>query len=162
MKTDPTRTLLTITALVLVLSLSGFSALAQDRPPDHLRFVRDQVGADKKTLVKEAMDLTESEAKAFWPVYEKYQKDLDKPTNRTMNLIKEYAEKYQSMTNDVARQLTDEFLAIEAERQKLRETYLPQFRKVLPDIKVGRYYQLENQVSTLMNFELAANIPLMK
>ena len=161
MKTERRRSLV-ITALALVLSLSGLTALAQDRAPGNLQLVRDQIKADKKALVAEAMDLTESEAKAFWPVYEEYQKELIKPTNRAVKMIKDYAENYQSMTNDVAKQLTDEFLAIQAEQQELREAYLPQFRKALPDIKVGRYYQLEHQISALVNYELAANMPLMK
>jgi hypothetical protein len=161
MKTERRRTIIAL-ALALVLSLLGSTALAQDRPSGHLRFIPDQVGADKKALVKEIMDLTESEAKAFWPVYENYQKELIKPTNRAVKMLKDYAENHQSMTNHVARQMTDEFLAMQAEQQKLREAFLPEFRKVLPDIKVGRYYQLENQVSALVNFELVANIPLMK
>ena len=62
----------------------------------------------------------------------------------------------------VAKKLTDEFLAIQAEQQKLRLSYLPQFRKALPDKKVARYYQIENKISAAVGYELATEIPLMK
>jgi uncharacterized protein YnzC (UPF0291/DUF896 family) len=108
------------------------------------------------------MELTDSEAKAFWPVYENYQKELSKLGTRTLNMITEYAKNYQSMNNQTAKKLTDEFLAIQGEQQKLRTSYLPQFRKVLTDVKVARFYQVENKINAAVNYELAANIPLMK
>lgn len=161
MKTERKGTLI-ITALALVMFLSGLPALAQDKPADNMQIVRDKVLTDKKLFVAEAMDLTESEAKAFWPIYDNYQRDLFKLNDRAMMMIRNYAKNYHSMTNEMAKKLTDEFLAIQTEQQNLRVSYLPQFRKVLSDIKVARYYQLENKVGAVVNYELAANIPLMK
>ena len=148
--------------LALVLSLSGLAALAQDKPSDNMQIVRDKLKADKKLFVAENMGLTDAEAKAFWPVYDSYQKDLTKINDRTIAIIKTYASNYQSMTNEAAKKLTDEFLAIQAEHQKLRVSYLPQFRKVLSDIKVARYYQIENKVGAVVSYELATSIPLVK
>jgi hypothetical protein len=161
MKAKGGKVLITI-ALALVASLSGLPALAQDKPADNMQIVRDKIKADKKLFVAEAMKLTESEAKGFWPVYDSYQKDLAKIHDRALAMIKEYAKNYQSMTNEKAKQLTDEFIAIQAEHQKLRVSYLPQFRKVLPEIKVARYYQVENKVSAVVDYELATNIPFVK
>jgi hypothetical protein len=45
---------------------------------------------------------------------------------------------------------------------KLRKTYLPKFRQALPEKKAARYYQIENKINAALNYELAANIPLMK
>ncbi len=151
-----------MTVLALVLSLSGLPALAQDKPADNMQIVRDKVKADRKLFVAEGMGLTESEAKAFWPVYDSYQNEMIKINGRTVTMIRDYAKNYQTMTNDVAKKLTDEFLAIQAEQQKLRLSYLPQFRKALPDKKVARYYQIENKISAAVGYELATEIPLMK
>ena len=149
-------------ALALVLSLSGLPALAQDKPSDNMQIVRDKLKADKKLFVAENMGLTDAEAKAFWPVYDSYQKDLIKINDRTIALIKNYASNYQSMTNEAAKKMTDEYLAIQAEHQKLRVSYLPQFRKVVSEIKVARYYQIENKVGAVVSYELATSIPLVK
>jgi hypothetical protein len=32
----------------------------------------------------------------------------------------------------------------------------------LPEVKVVRYYQIENKINAVLMYELAANIPLMK
>jgi hypothetical protein len=66
------------------------------------------------------------------------------------------------MSDQVAKRLVDEYLTIEAARQKLRQTYLPRFRKVLREKQVARYYQLENKVQAAVSYELAAEIPLVK
>ena len=162
MKRESRRVLLAVAVLALVLSVSGLPALAQDKPADNMQIVREKIRADKKLFVAEAMDLTESEAKGFWQVYDNYQKDLMKLNDRTIRMIKDYHDNYQLMTNELARMLTDEFIAIKAEQQKLLVSYLPQFRTVLPDIKVARYYQIENKISAVVNYDLATNIPLVK
>jgi hypothetical protein len=136
--------------------------LAQDKPADNNQLVLEKVKADKKLLVAENMQLTESEAKAFWPVYESYQRELGKINDRLLKLIDNYAASYQTMTDAAANKLVDEAVAIEADRTKLAQSYLPKFKKALPPTKVARYYQIENKVRAVVNYELAAGIPLVK
>jgi hypothetical protein len=57
-------------------SLFSLPALGQDKPADNMQILREKIKADKKLLVASNMELTESEAKNFWPIYEDYQKDL--------------------------------------------------------------------------------------
>jgi hypothetical protein len=144
------------------LVLFTVSAWAQDKPADTMQLVRDKIQADKKLFIADNKQLTEAEAKAFWPVYASYQKELSTLNDRMIKLINEYAHNYQTISDQVAKRLVDEYLTIEAARQKLRQTYLPRFRKVLREKQVVRYYQLENKVQAAVNYELAAEIPLVK
>lgn len=148
--------------LVLTLLVFVCTALAQDKSADNMQILLEKVKADKKLLVAENMQFTEAEAKAFWPVYEKYQSELFLIRARTLKLIKDYAAAYEEMTNSTATKLLDESMTIEELRLKLAKTYLPQFRKVLSDAKVVRYYQIENKINAALYYELAANIPLVK
>jgi len=149
--------------MVLVMVMGCvFSAVAKDESTDNMQILRDKIKADKKFLVAENMQLTESEAKNFWPIYEQYQDELFLLRARTAKLITNYRDAYGKMTNDTAKKLLDEFMAIEALGLKLRQTYLPKFRKVLPEVKVVRYYQIENKIQAVLVYELAGKIPLMK
>ena len=150
---------LAILGMVMAMVVPGIS---QEKPADNMQVVLEKIRADKKLLVAENMQLTEAEAKAFWPVYNQYQDELFLLRTRTAKLIKDYAEAYDKMTNDTAKKLLDELVSIEALGPKLRQTYLPKFRKVLPETKVVRYYQIENKINAALMYELAANIPLMK
>jgi len=154
-----------VTVAVLIAGLMGSGVLltfAQDTSVDNMQIVREKVQADKKLLVAANMELTESEAKAFWPVYEKYQDELFLLRARTVKLISDYADSYEKMSNEKAKKLLEELIVIEALGPKLRQAYLPKFRKVLPEIKVVRYYQIENKINAALNYEIAANIPLIK
>ena len=148
--------------LVGLVMVCVFTVAAQDKPADDMQIVREKVGADKKLLVAENMQLTEAEAKAFWPVYDQYQDELFLLRSRTVKLINDFAGAYEKMSNDTAKKLMDEYMTIESLGPKLRQTYLPKFRKVLPEAKVVRYYQIENKINAVLIYELAKNIPLAK
>jgi len=146
---------------VLALFISGI-ALAQqgDAPADNMQILRDKIQADKKLLVADNMKLTDKEAKAFWPVYDSYQKDLIKLNDRTLKNIGDYAANADKMTDAIAKKVVNDYLTIESDRQKLRQSYLPKFAKVLPYKKVMRYYQLENKIFAVVYYEAAKQIPL--
>jgi len=146
----------------LMVALMCPFAIAKEKSTGDMQILIEKIKADKKLLVAENMQFSEAEAKKFWPVYDQYQNELFILRMRSLKLIENYAGKSESMTNDIAKKLLDEYLTIERLRQKVREAYLPKFRKVLPEIKVARYYQIENKISAVVNFELAKQIPLVK
>ena len=150
--------------IVLVAMLTVFivSPMAQEKPADNMQLVREKIKTDKKLFIAQNMNLTESEAKVFWPVYENYQKNLAKLVDKTVKLVENYAANYQTMTEEAANELINGYLAIEGERVALMKSFLPKFRKVLPEKKVARYYQLENKIDAVVNYGLARQIPLVK
>jgi hypothetical protein len=147
---------------LLILLGFVFSAAAQNKQADNMQMLLEQIHADKKLIVAQNMELTDAESKSFWPVYNQYQDELFLLRVRTARLIKDYAAANEKMTNETAKKLLDEYMTIEALRLKLRQVYLPKFRKVLPETKVVRYYQIENKIQAALMYELAENIPLVK
>jgi hypothetical protein len=152
----------TILTIGLLLSLFSLPALAQDKPADNMQILREKIKADKKLLVAANMELTESEAKNFWPIYEDYQKDLQKINERLGSLLQSYAADYKNktMTDEKAKKLTDEFLSIEQAEVKLKSSYVPKLSKALPATKVARYLQIENKIRAVIKYDLAATVPL--
>jgi hypothetical protein len=106
------------------------------------------------------MQLTESEAKAFWPVYEEYQTEIEAIGDRMVKLIEHYAITHKVMSDDVAAKQLRMLLDIQSDRLKLQEEYLPKFEKVLPMTKVARYYQIENKFRVAVDYDITAKIPL--
>jgi len=155
------RTIIFATIAIVMLFGVGL-AFSQEKASDNMQIVIEKIRADKKLLVAENMQLTDAEAKAFWPVYKQYQDELFLLRTRTVKLIKDYADAYETMNNNTAKKLLNEYMTIDTLGPKLRQTYLPRFRKVLPEVKVARYYQIENKIQAALFYELAANIPLMK
>ena len=138
--------------------------MSQDKPADNMQILRDKIKADKKLVVAANMELTESEAKGFWPVYEEYQKDLTAINQRIGKLIESYAVDYRAntLTDEKAQKLIDEMVAIEKADGGLQASFAPKLSKVLPPKKVARYLQIENKIRAALKYELAANIPVVQ
>ncbi len=149
--------------MVFFMTVWVFQAAAEEKPASKMQFVVEKLRADKRLVVAENMQLTEAEAEGFWPLFEQYQHELFLLRARTLQLINDYASVYNAgMTEDKARALLDEMMAIESLGLTLRQVYLPDFRNVLPDIKVVRYYQIENKINAALMCQLASDIPLIK
>jgi hypothetical protein len=127
-----------------------------------MQILREKVKADKELIVAENLNLTETEAKAFWPIYEEFQSRLTQINEQIGSLIMEYADNYNIMTAETAKKLLNDSLMLEEKRLELKQLYMPKFQEALPAIKVGRYYQIENKIQAVLQYELAAGIPLMK
>ncbi len=151
--------------LVLVLAAAlAAPALAQDKGTSNMDILREKLKADKKLVVAANMGLTDAEAKAFWPIYEAYQADLQKINLRLGNTILAFADAYDkgSVSNDTAKKLLDEAIAIEEAEAKLKRTYVPKLEKAVSPVKVARYIQIENKIRAIIRYEMAAGIPLAK
>ena len=154
-------------ALPLVMAFLAGPATSQtrpaaDKPADTMQILREKLQADKKLLIAANMDLTEAEARNFWPIYEAYQKDLHKINDQIAMTLVAYAKEYNAntLTDAKARQLLDQSMAIDEAETKLRRSYVPRLAKVLPGRKVARYMQLENKVRALVRYEIAGEVPL--
>jgi len=142
--------------------LGAGTGLAQDKPADNMDIVREKARTDKKLIVATALDLTEGEARAFWPVYNSYQSDMVAHYDRVFKFFDDFAKSYQTMTDEAATQLLGEFLSLETDYVALLNSYVPRFRRVLPPVKVARLYQVENKLRALVDYEFARAIPLIK
>lgn len=129
---------------------------------DTFKEMQDTIKNERKTLVAETMELSDKESKKFWPLYEKYRAEIGKANEKTLKIITDYAAQYPNLSNKQARALLDEWLKIQQRVLDVRKDYLPKFRRTLPDTKVTRFYQVENKLDAIMNFDLARKIPLME
>ena len=152
--------------VAMAIMLFGFAPLsfAQDKRADNMEILRDKIRADKKFVVATNMELTESEAKNFWPIYNEYQKDLQNINGRILTVLESYAAdfKSKSLTDDKAKKLIDEALAIDQAEANLKSTYAPKLGKALPVRKVARYLQIENKIRAVVKYDLAQGVPLVR
>ena len=146
--------------LFAVAALLALPALAQTQ--SDMQILAEKIKADKKLVVAANMQLTDEEAKGFWPVYEAYQKDLQALNQRLLAAITSYADAYNqgAVSDETAKKLINEAIAIEEAEAKLKRAYVPRLEKVVPGVKVARYIQIENKIRAIVRYELAAQVPL--
>ena len=149
--------------LILAATLTLPALAAEDESTaSEMEILRDKIHADKKFIVSQNMELTEAEAKAFWPIYDAYQADLHKINDRMAKLINDYALAYNkgAILDKTAGQLIDEAIEVELDEAKLKKSYVPKLSKALPGVKVARYLQIENKIRAIIRYDLASAIPL--
>ena len=152
-----------VTSFAIAAGLAA-SAMAQTAGTTNKEILRQKIKADKKLVVAENLKLTDAEATAFWPVYDAYQKDLQAINQRLTTAILAYADAYNKgpVTNETAKKLLDESLAIDEAEAKLKSASAPKILAALPATKAARYIQIENKIRAVVRYELAAGIPLVE
>lgn len=140
-------------------TISSMEALAKS-----IGTMDEEIGTKKKLLVADNMNLTDVEAKVFWPIYETYQKKLHQINKRLAKVINAYALEYKkgALLNEPAKKLLNEALAIELAEVKLKQSYVSKFGKAFPVAKVARYIQIETKIQSVLYHELAGKIPLVE
>jgi hypothetical protein len=157
-------------ALVLGLLMSAPAAVSAQASSDQvsrkvtedLNLTREIIQIKRKAIVALNMELTDDESNAFWPVYDEYWVEMKKLGDREVALISDFAKNYvyESMTNQKAKEMHQEWMSIKKHTVKLQEKYAKKFRKVLPEKKVLRYFQIENKLDLIIDSEVSTAIPL--
>ena len=148
-------------SLIIVAAGLMAPALAQDTNTE-IELTRAVIQTERQSIVAAAMDLSKGEAEAFWPLYREYRGQVAVLGDRRVKLITDYADNLEVMTDLKARQMLDDYLGIEKGYVQLKTKYVKKFRKILPDKKVTRYFQIENKLDAVIDNELAAEIPLVE
>jgi hypothetical protein len=165
------------TAIAMIVSalVCGAPAFAQDQPaqPAQPGAMPSAAGAssqkqldiaaaraERKAVVGQNMSLTDDETKTFWPLYDEYEGKMDRVEDRHVREIKEFALHFQNLTNADARKKLDEVMAISQARLNVQSAYIPKFRAILSDIKVTRFFQIDNKLRALVQCQIAQMVPL--
>jgi hypothetical protein len=106
------------------------------------------------------MGFTESEDKAFWPIYRQYDAEMSKLGDERVALITEYAQSYETMTDAVADKLAAKAIDLEARRRTVTANCYDQVKKALSPKTAFRFLQVEHQLQLLIDLQIAASLPI--
>jgi hypothetical protein len=140
------------------------SAAKAPDPNSSMEALRAKLQADEKGFVSQHLDLTDAEAKAFWPLYDAYKGELEKLNVRIGAVLNEFLEvqSHGPLPNDLSKKLLADMASIEKNELDAKLAHLKKVEKVLPPYKVVRCAQLENKIRAILKYDLAAQIPIAK
>jgi len=128
---------------------------SQWAPDQDVQLLREDLRSQKKQIVAANMDLTDTEAEKFWPVYDRYAEDLAKIYDTKIALVEEYLDHYKTMNGDEAESYIRRRAAADSNIMQLRLKYVPEFRKVLSGRQTALFFQIEWRLDLLINLQLA-------
>jgi hypothetical protein len=127
-----------------------------------IQLLRQDIRSQKKQLIASNLTLTDAEATKFWPVYDQYNAEMTNIGDQKYALIKEYAQKFGSLTDEQAESLLNRSLALDEAIAQLRIKYVPIINKVLPAAKTATFFQIDRRLTSLIDLQLASGIPLVQ
>jgi len=138
----------------------GFASYAQ-QANDYMEVTRAALKTEKKAMIAEVMSLTQEESEPFWALYNEYQGKLYTANTKYLNIINEFAENFENMSAEKADDLMKRLFSYDTEIIKLKKSYFKKFKGILSPQKTLMYFQAENKIDILIDFEIAASIPIL-
>jgi hypothetical protein len=156
-----------IVTLLLAGASSVFAQKPDPKPEDlniraYIELLRSDLRGQKVAVIAEVMSFTEDEAVKFWPIYQEYQGEMAKIMDRKLLGIKNYAENFEKLSQEKAKELTDLALQLESDRVVLKKKYIDRIGQALSSKTATRFLQVENQIQFLMDLQIASSLPVVQ
>jgi len=129
---------------------------------DTVQLMRQDIRSERKKIVAANLPLTETEAVKFWPAYDRYVVEHSKIYDIRYALLKEYAQNYNTMTEEQANSFIKRWTATEEQMAQLRLKWMPEFEKVISPKKTAMFYQIDRRLGLMVELQLSSQIPLVK
>lgn len=147
--------------VILGAGLALASVLAAQSPTkEAIELSRVEIQAKRQTIVAQAIELTEEEARNFWPLYREWQAASANLDDRVAAMITKLTDEYDTLTEEEAGHLISEWLDVKSREQRLDAKYAKRVQKILPKKKALRFLQLENKLDAIVAYSLTGSVPL--
>jgi hypothetical protein len=128
----------------------------------YIELLKSDMRTEKVAVITEALQLTSEESSAFWPIHREYELELSKIIDDRIELIKDYAQHYDNLTNEKAKELAKTVFELEKRRTKLKKKYFKKVEKALSAVIAAKFIQVEKQINLLIDVQIASELPLIK
>ena len=119
-------------------------------------------GKDKKAVVAEFVKPSEAQKAAFWKLYDEYETQRKELGKQRIELLKQYADQYLTMTSEQADAWTKKVMELQKKTDNLISTYYTKIKGVSDGIVATQFYQIENYILTAIRMQVLQNIPFVE
>jgi hypothetical protein len=145
---------------LLITSLSF--AQIQSFDSTYIEGLKKDMGGTFKEIVKENLKLTEGEAKIFWPLFDEYMAARSPIFEKRVSITEEYMMNYYALDDATAKNLIGKAMQSNQDLLDLRKEYVNKMFEQLPAPLVGKFFQIDNRVSALVDLVRMSSTPLVR
>jgi uncharacterized membrane protein len=128
----------------------------------YTELLRADVKAKRVAIITEIMQFSDADAATFWPLFRDYDYELSKLGDTRVQLISDYIQNYDDITNERADELASAAFALEAQRAELKKKYFDIMKKALSARTAARFFQVENQMQQIVDLQISSNLPALQ
>ena len=145
--------------LIIICITSGFFTAKAKSNKEDIDIIQSEFGKNKKELVSEFMQVAAKDSVAFWKLYDEYEDKRKALGKERINILQQYADQYQTLTDDQASKLATSTFSNDLNYDKLHETYFKKFSTVSGAKNAAKLFQLETYLQTIVKLAVMNNIP---
>jgi len=124
--------------------------------------LRKDLRSQRKQIIAANLQLTDTEATKFWPVYDQYTAELISINDRKFALIQECADSWGKLTNEQSLSFIQQWLDLDIEIAQLRQKYVPIVNKTLEGKKAATFFQLDRRIAMMIELQVSSQMPLVQ
>ncbi len=151
-----------IVVLAVLVAAFAPAVVSAQTADDAIQLTRSAIQTERQAVVAANLGLNESESAVFWPLYRDYRNAVNQAADARVDILRRLFSDYETLTDDDAMSLLDDHLAFEKEMLKIRTSYAKKMNKVLAGRTVARFFQIENKMDAIIDYEMAGEIPLVR
>lgn len=146
-------------SLILIMIVTSLSSYAQSSFKEDVDVLQSVYGKSKSDLVKQYMNLSDTQSLAFAKVYDDYETARKTLGQSKFQLINDYASNYATLTDEKADELAKGTLKNHLAYEKLYCKTYSKAKKAIGAINAAKFIQLEIYLQTIIRAETLESIP---
>jgi hypothetical protein len=146
--------------IIAALFLASFAYTQSNK--EEVDLLQAAFGMDKKAVVADFVKPSAAQKDAFWKLYDEYEtqrKDLGK---QRIELLKQYADQYLTMTSEQADVWTKKVIELQKKTDNLIVTYYNKIKLISDGLVATQFYQIENYILTAIRMQVLQEVPFVQ
>ena len=142
-----------ITSCAILFTIIGYA-----QSQDEVAMIQGLWGQEKRELIANVIKLAPEEETVFWEQYDAYETSRKELGRERLAILTEYADNYETLTNEMASDLINRGIANNIAIDKLIKKTFKKMSKSIPALKAALFVQLENYFMIEIQTEIQENI----
>ena len=137
--------------------ISGSLLNAQSNE-DELQFMQSIYGMEKRDVVDEFLELSDTETSEFWRLYDEYEAKRKELGKKRFELVNKYVDQYGKVSSVNADTFMKEAIQLRNKNNSLLDSYYKKIKSRTDPVVAMQFYQIERYLSDLIRIEILEEI----
>jgi len=142
---------------ILFITCFSFSNIAQTNQ-DEVQLMQSLYGMEKRDIVAEFIELSDSQQEEFWLLYDEYEIKRQEIGKERFRLLSSYVNDYGEVKPENADNFMKQVIPLRIKSDKLVDNYYKKVKTKTDPIVAMQFYQIENYLFDAIKMELLEEI----
>ncbi len=117
------------------------------------------LGMEKKQVVANFVKPSDAQKDAFWKIYDEYETQRKNLGKERIELLKQYADQYLTMTPEQADVWTKKVIELQKKTDGLITTYYGKVKAISDGLVATQFYQIESYILSAIRMKILDEVP---